>query len=135
MTDNGKKNDMRLKIKKGDFVVAVLVLLLAAVVAFLLAFAAKNSGSGMAVIYQNGKVIREINLNEITEPIRIAVDGEYHNVIVAENGRIHMETSDCPGETCVHSGWISDAGKTIVCLPNRVEIKITGESEVDAVVS
>jgi len=42
--------------------------------------------------------------------------------------------STCPGNDCVHSGKIHSAGRSIVCLPNRVEIRITGESDVDYVV-
>ncbi|MBQ8917117.1 MAG: NusG domain II-containing protein, partial [Oscillospiraceae bacterium] len=48
--------------------------------------------------------------------------------------RACIAQSTCPGEDCVHSGWISSPGRSVVCLPNRVEIRITGSSEVDFVV-
>ena len=43
--------------------------------------------------------------------------------------------SDCPGRDCVHSGSIGSTGRSIVCLPNRVEIRvISAEADVDFVV-
>ena len=59
---------------------------------------------------------------------------EYTNKIVCENGSISVTESTCPGGVCVSSGSISEAGRSIVCLPNRVEIRITGSSDVDVVV-
>ena len=48
---------------------------------------------------------------------------------------IAITGSDCPGEDCVHSGWIKASGRSIVCLPNKVEIRIVGQSDdVDFVV-
>lgn len=41
--------------------------------------------------------------------------------------------SDCPRHICVHQGTISLPGQTIVCVPNRTVIQITGEEELDAV--
>ena len=43
---------------------------------------------------------------------------------------------DCPTQDCVHTGWISYTGQTIVCLPNGVEVRLTGggaEPEIDGV--
>jgi hypothetical protein len=41
-------------------------------------------------------------------------------------GRVRMIDSACPDKLCVRSGWISRQGESIVCLPNRVVIEITG---------
>ncbi len=130
-----KRPEMRLKLARGDLFAAGAVLLLAAVCALLLFGFAKPAGQGtVAAIYRDGELVREIDLSALEEPVTFTIDGDYHNVVVAENGRIRVESSDCPGETCVHTGWISEPGRTIVCLPNRLEIRIVGESEVDIVV-
>ena len=49
-----------------------------------------------------------------------------------------MSDADCPDKDCVNQGWISRPGQMIVCLPNRLVIKIesdklTQEEDVDAV--
>jgi hypothetical protein len=51
---------------------------------------------------------------------------------VSENG-VRMLSSPCPLEVCVHTGWIRRPGQMIVCVPNRIIVRIAGASEVDAV--
>ena len=63
------------------------------------------------------------------------VTGKYTNLIIVENGSIAITASDCPGEDCVHSGAITAPGRSIVCLPNGVEVRVVGQSaDVDFVV-
>lgn len=87
-----------------------------------------------ARIYQNGELIREIALDDISEPIEfdISDDDGHTNTIRAEQGRICMLRADCPDKVCVEQGWIDNGVLPIVCLPNKVTIEITGgESDVD----
>lgn len=63
-------------------------------------------------------------------------DGEYPigdgNVLVIEDGWAYMRSADCPDRTCVNKGKIRYTNQTIVCLPNRVAVKvISGEGGVD----
>ena len=53
--------------------------------------------------------------------------------IVVSDGTVRVEDADCPDKICEKSGAISKAGQTIVCLPNRVVIKILGKGEVEAI--
>ena len=46
---------------------------------------------------------------------------------VPERG-FHVETANCPDRVCVRSGYITKAGQSIVCVPNRLIISITGGS-------
>ena len=83
------------------------------------------------MIYQDGSLIRELSLGTDTE---VVIEGDYKNVVTIKDGKAAITRSDCPGTDCVHSGWIHEAGRSIVCLPNRVELRIEGVSEVDFVV-
>ena len=57
------------------------------------------------------------------------------NTITVCDGKISFSDSDCPGQDCVHSGSIGSTGRSLVCLPNAVEIRVvSGESDVDFVV-
>jgi len=58
------------------------------------------------------------------------------NVITVADGAIAITDSDCPGEDCVHSGAIRTSGRSIVCLPARLTIQLTGGSDdgLDAVI-
>lgn len=45
-----------------------------------------------------------------------------------------MSYSDCKNQICVEDGKISRTNQSIVCLPNKVVVEITGgEEEFDAV--
>ena len=83
------------------------------------------------MIYQDGSLIRELSLGTDTE---VVIGGDYENVVTIKDGKAAITRSDCPVTDCVHSGWIHEAGRSIVCLPNRVELRIEGVSEVDFVV-
>lgn len=50
------------------------------------------------------------------------------NLLVIENGTARVEEASCPDGLCVNTGSISRTGQSIVCLPNRVVVEITGET-------
>ena len=122
------KKNLRLSFQKGD-ILAILEVAVMAVVMLVLFLPGKNAGQdGIVQVWQDGKLKGEYAL---MSDERIIISGDYRNDILIENGRVCIAESDCPGTDCVHSGWISAPGRSIVCLPNRVEIRITGTSEVD----
>ena len=48
--------------------------------------------------------------------------------VAAEDGAVRVAESDCPNQDCVHTGAISRAGQSIVCLPARVAVTLEGAS-------
>lgn len=122
---------MRLKFQKGDTVAIGAVVLLA--VAVLLAFLPeKNRSGGTVEIYQGGTLVATLPLEKNGSYTAV---GAYSNVITVENGQVCISASDCPGQDCVHGGSISAVGRSIVCLPNGVEVRIVEKSgDVDFVV-
>lgn len=122
--------DLRLKLQRGDFWVIALVILLALAVAWI--FLPSDQEGGTVQLYLDGDLIHEMPLSENDEYV---LAGEYENTIAVQDGRAAIIESNCPGEDCVHSGWISAASRSIVCLPNRAEVRIVGAAdEVDFVV-
>lgn len=122
---------MRLRFQKGDMVAIVAVVVLAVAVA--LAFIPHGSQQAAQVeIYQDGILLKTLPLS--VDAV-YTVKGKYTNVITVENGHVSVTASDCPGEDCVHSGKINAAGRSIVCLPNGVEVRVVGtDDDVDFVV-
>lgn len=122
---------MRLRFQKGDGIAIAVVVLLAVIVALL--FLPKSAQTATCVeIFHNGQLVKTLSLSENST---YTVEGEHTNVITVVNGRVAITYSDCPGEDCVHSGWASSAGRSIVCLPNGVEVRIVGKTDdVDFVV-
>ena len=122
---------MRLRFQKGDYLAVAVTLLLAAVV--FLAFLPRETGDiPMAEIYLDGTLVRRVSLGTSAE---CSVTGDYMNTVTVRDGKIAVTESDCPGGDCVHSGWIGTSGRSIVCLPNRMEIRIvSAPGDVDFVV-
>ncbi|MBQ8508182.1 MAG: NusG domain II-containing protein [Clostridia bacterium] len=123
--------NLRLSFQKGDIIAAAAVVLLALAVgaAFLPGGSAGENHS--LYIYRDGALLHALPLNQNAS---LEISGDYSNTVTIQDGRAAITASDCPGEDCVHSGWISGPGRSIVCLPNRVELRIEGASEVDFVV-
>ena len=64
----------------------------------------------------------------------LAVDGVYPlnngtNVLVIQNGEAYMSESNCPDHVCENTGRVKYVGQTIICLPNRLTVKIIGSSD------
>ncbi len=113
-----------------------LIILFSAIILVCIAFIIIGSSidyeERIAKIYKNGELLYKIELNSVTTPYTIDLDG---NVILVKPGQISMQSADCPDKLCVHMGAISNGLRPIVCLPNRVTITVVGESggEFDAV--
>lgn len=128
-----KKSSMKLTFCKGDAVVIFACLMLAVLIGVVFVRTTGKDKGGTVVIYQNGNKTQEVSLYEDGE---ILIENTYTNKLMVKDEKVAIVESDCPGMDCVHSGWISGSGRSLVCLPNRVEIRIEGEtdSEVDFIV-
>ena len=122
---------MKLQFCKSDFFAIGMVAVVAILVSVIFWTKVGSEEGNMVMIYQDGSLIRELSLGTDTE---VVIEGDYENVVTIKDGKTAITRSDCPGTDCVHSGWIHEAGRSIVCLPNRVELRIEGTSEVDFVV-
>lgn len=121
----------KLRFSKGDWLAIGLVLVLAAVV-FSCFLPGRNESAAYAEVYLDGQVVKTVAL---TENQTFRISDRYQNEITVKDGAIAFTASNCPGEDCVHSGSIHSPGRSLVCLPNRVEIRvISGEPDVDFVV-
>ncbi len=50
----------------------------------------------------------------------------YTLTLTATETEVWISQSDCPTQDCVHTGRISRSGQSIVCLPARVSVRLTG---------
>ena len=119
-----------LRFQKGDILVILGVLVLA--VAVLLCFLPTAEPVGAVEIYHQGRLIKTLSLEKDQE---FQVQGDYSCTITLRNGQVAITQSDCPGGDCVACGWMDSPGRSIVCLPNAVELRLVGlDSDVDFVV-
>lgn len=115
-----------------------LVFLLLIVICTLVILLHNNSSktAKTAEIIQNGEVIRTVDLQNVPTPYEFEVispDGEYNTVRV-EYGKIGIVHASCPDQICVKQGFIANGVLPVVCLPNRLSVVITDDSnDLDAV--
>jgi len=95
-----------------------------------------SSDKTIAEIYKNGTLLRAIDLSAVHEEYVLS---EYtaggKNEVLVKQGEIGVIKADCPDQMCVNTGFISSGSFIpIICLPNRLEIRITGvDSDLDAI--
>ena len=54
--------------------------------------------------------------------------GSGHTLTLSvDDGQVQILDSDCPGQDCVHSGPITRAGQSIVCLPARIVVHLESD--------
>lgn len=89
------------------------------------------SGVHYARIYQDDKLIEEIDLDRVEETYTLTVKGTegQENVIEVRRGEIGIVSATCPDSLCVQMGFIHTAAYPVTCLPNRVVIEITDSAE------
>ena len=113
---------------KGDILlVATLFFLSAASVASIRTL---YGGGKHVVVEVDGSHVLELSLDENVTKTVTGPLGE--TVIAIENGKARVTESACPHHYCVRMGQISQRGEVIICVPNRVVVKIQGGCEEDS---
>lgn len=83
----------------------------------------KEAAAKSVVVEADGSIVYAVPLSDDQT---IPVQTEYgENIVRIENGKVFVESADCPKQICVHTAPIRDIGQTIVCLPHRVVISVT----------
>ena len=115
-------------------IVIVSFLLVLTGVTFIVTYVPKNSDELIANIYLKDEKIHSINLTELSEEsiiYTVNIDDDESVHIEAKHNAIRVKESTCPHQYCVHTGWISDAGRSIICVPYELVITIEGASSFD----
>ena len=105
----------------------VLVVILLALIVLTLVFVFTPEKGEKAEIYLDGEKVMTLSLDVDRE---IVLE---HMTIIVEKGAIRVSDADCPDKICKARGTISKAGQSIVCVPNRIVIKVVGKGEVEAI--
>ena len=121
---------MKIELKKKDVILAAMILCVA-FAAILLNHFLSDAGSGKVIVKVDGEITGTYALNED----RVVEINGGTNTLEIRHGEAKMTEADCPDQLCVYHRAISENGKSIICLPNRVfvEIQSNANSEIDAV--
>ena len=117
--------------KKGDFLLIALALLLAHSPLLLRPGQEAEGAAARAVVRKDGAVVAVLPLNEEAE---LPLNENGYNLLRVSGGAVCMAEADCPDGTCLRRGAVRRPGESIVCLPNRVTVVLEGSGGgVDAV--
>jgi hypothetical protein len=116
--------------RRADFLAIAAIALAALAIWF---FQSKEAGDYYE-IYESGKLLMRV---EPGPDRQFSIPG-YENVVFSmKDGALAFMASDCPDQICVKSGYLSRAGQTAACLPNKLTIRVVSKKksadDIDAV--
>ena len=112
----------KIDLQKKDWVLIAIIIFVAGL-AFLMHHFIGGKGAGCVTVKVEGEIQGVYSLAE-DQVIEIN-DGT--NILEIRNGTADVTGADCPDKLCVHQGTVSLENELIVCLPNRMTVRITGK--------
>ena len=112
----------KLKIRTAIFSCSILII---ALILFLI----QNHENGSFVVVNVDGIKSTYSLNE---DIEITLNNGT-NILAIEDGYAYMSYADCPDHICIKQGKINKKGQTITCLPNKITISISSDSDIDII--
>lgn len=80
------------------------------------------------ITYSDSGSLPEVNMTFVRPDC--PADTPY-NLLCITDGTVTMEAADCRDQICVHHKPISGSRESIICLPHKLAVEITGDSEED----
>ena len=138
---------MKQFIRKADIILFIVLVAIGLAASAALTLSHGEAGSGSKVIIESGgDLYARYPLSEdrtvvVPAPKQIAADApsadtdgeasaqyDYYNVVVISGGTVSVTEASCKNQVCVKHGVISRPGESIVCLPNRMVVRIENGS-------
>lgn len=106
-------------LRRNDLILFTCLVLIISLCACLFYF--NKSGESVEVLV-DGNVIKTLSLKEDCE-YKIG-EGEKLNILAIKNGEAYIKDASCPDLICKNHRAIKRVGETIVCLPNKVAVRV-----------
>ena len=108
--------------KKKEFIILATVMACALLAMAVLHYGRNTKGNCVEIMVDN-EVVNRYSLEE-DGVYEIAGSNGGHNILHIHEGSAYISEATCPDQLCVHQKAISDTGEMLVCLPNRVIVKV-----------
>lgn len=117
---------MRKAIKKSDIIIIGIILIAAATFYFINQFFFYEEGEYVLVSVDN----KEVGRYSLEEDQSLIIHGieDGTNTLVIKDGRAQIAEATCPDKLCVKQHWVDKSGESIICLPNKVIVKVISNS-------
>ena len=107
--------------KKELLLMAVILLIAAA--GFFINYLTHRHPAAAAEVIVDGQTTAVYDLSRDLETTIQGYDGGTNHLVI-QDGVLWIDEATCPDKVCIHQGKISMNGELVVCLPNRVIVKI-----------
>ena len=114
--------------KKKDLILGAGIIVIALAMLLVMQLTRGEEGNQIQVTL-NGKIYGTYSLSK-DQTIEVK-DGDFYNRIRIEDRKAYMEEANCPDGYCEEQGKISGHTQTIVCLPHKLVVSLTGDSAPD----
>ena len=122
---------MKQFIRKADIILFIVLVALGLAASAALSLSHADAGNGAKVIIESGgDLYARYPLSE-DRTVIVPASGrnDHYNVVVISGGSVSVTEASCKNQVCVKHGPISRSGESIVCLPNRLVVRIENSSE------
>ena len=122
---------MKQFIRKADIILFIVLVALGLAASAALSLSHADAGNGAKVIIESGgDLYARYPLSE-DRTVIVPASGrnDHYNVVVISGGMVSVTEASCKNQVCVKHGPISRSGESIVCLPNRLVVRIENSSE------
>jgi len=115
--------------KRTDIYLIAAVLLLSAAGIYAVKSMQDDEQAKHVIISVDGEIYNDIMVEKGTVK-KLEVKTEYgSNTVYIHDGGAEVIDADCRDLICKETGFISKTGQTIVCLPHKLVVTISAESE------
>ena len=134
---------MKQYIRKADIILFIVLIVTGLAASAALSMSRADAGDGAKVIIESGGnlyatyslhedrvlVVPALKQNRTDAPAPDTDDAasaqyDYYNVVEIKDGKVSVTEASCKNQVCVRHGAISRSGESIVCLPNRLVVRI-----------
>ncbi len=110
--------------------VALIVVIVALMTYVLFSFALFSDAPLAAEIYVEGKLYARYRFGDIIDEKIVEIKTEYgENTVRITKRGAEMISASCPDKKDVKVGEITKLGQVIICVPNRVSVKLVGNGK------
>lgn len=112
--------------KKKDIII-IAAALLCALALYLVSQVSLGAEASSVVVTVDGREMLRRPL-AMENSYEIAQEDGSVNVIRVEGGAVFMQEANCRDGLCIRQGRMKNAAKTIVCLPHKLVVQLTGDA-------
>lgn len=116
--------------KKRDLIIIAALLVCAGALYLVSQISLGGAAASTIVVTQDGKEVLRRPL-AVENTYEIAQEDGSLNVIAVKDGAVFMQEANCRDGLCIRQGKMRNAAKTIVCLPHKIVVQLTGDAPAD----